>query len=629
YRTGRVDPDFDAARIGPDLGPQLEAELQAGREAGREQIESNYREALDRAFNGREEPVQYPFGGQELIQQPYDGQWQAQPPYVGESLAQQSYIGQSVAPPAAYESVQDRQGYLLTDPAATTAAAVSGAVSASNPLPQAPHQEPVRLRDLPFHPDNLRKREKKAALEALTTEPKPSSLSATAPPFQSLRKVPPEVAVSLQDLDAEQDGIYQDLDAEQDGIYQDFAAEQDGIYQDLAAEQDGIYDMTPPSRNVVPQVGAPLQDLPAGQVGGFNMAPIPTPQVVDPNVVAQLQDLVYQPGGIPDILPEGLTQMPGLDPRFLPGPDGQPPVLPPPPSEPLPDLATQFRNAFAQFEVGNAAAAAGPVEPVVPAAPKKLVVVCCLATWVGTKDTEDKWVGMPAQGTRKGWGMDVANPQERECWKKHIWKGLEVLKEMDGEGVLMFSGGPWYDNSRISAAKSYQDFARASNYWGYLRGDKYKDYPSRIITEDRAMDSLQNVMFSLIEFNIRYKNFPEEMRVISYELKRERFENIHFKTAKEILFPTPQEDIDVSWQGIPTFIGIDPRDLSDNFGPEKGIAIGELETQVRDLWRESPYGLSRELMSRKEERNRLVIDLHYQLVFAGGGGAGCGAGEEC
>jgi hypothetical protein len=132
------------------------------------------------------------------------------------------------------------------------------------------------------------------------------------------------------------------------------------------------------------------------------------------------------------------------------------------------------------------------------------------------------------------------------------------------------------------------------------------------------MDSLQNVMFSLIEFNIRYKNFPEEMTVISYELKRERFENIHFKTAKEILFPTPQEDIDVSWQGIPTFIGIDPRDLSDNFGPEKGIAIGELETQVRDLWRESPYGLSRELMSRKEERNRLVIDLHYQLVFAGG-----------
>lgn len=171
------------------------------------------------------------------------------------------------------------------------------------------------------------------------------------------------------------------------------------------------------------------------------MAPIPTPQEVDLNLVAQLQDLTYQPGGIPDILPTGLTQIPGLDPRFLPGPDGRPPVLPPPPSEPLPDLATQFRNAFAKLEVGNAAAAAtGPVEPVVPAAPKKLVVVCCLATWVGTKDTEDKWIGMPAQGTRKGWGMDMANPQERECWKKHIWKGLEVLKEMDGEGVLMFSG---------------------------------------------------------------------------------------------------------------------------------------------------------------------------------------------
>ncbi|OAF58841.1 hypothetical protein VC83_06337 [Pseudogymnoascus destructans] len=153
---------------------------------------------------------------------------------------------------------------------------------------------------------------------------------------------------------------------------------------------------------------------------------------------------------------------------------------------------------------------------------------------------------------------------------------------------------------------------------GYLKGDKYKDYSSRIITEDRAMDSLQNVMYSLIEFNIRYKNFPEEMTVISYELKRQRFENLHFKTAKAILFPTAQAGIDVSWQGIPTFIGIDPRDLTENYRSEKAIAIGELEMQIMDLWTGSPYGLSEELMNRKEKRNRWGIDLYYQLVFAGG-----------
>ncbi|OAF55462.1 hypothetical protein VC83_08260 [Pseudogymnoascus destructans] len=368
--------------------------------------------------------------------------------------------------------------------------------------------------------------------------------------------------------------------------------------------------MAPPRQKAVPEVGARLHDLSAGQVGMFNTAPIPTPQGVNLNLVAQLQNLLYQPGGIPDVFPAGLTQMPGLDPHLLAN-------LPPPPSAPLPDLETQFREMFAKLGAANAAQAAGPAEPVVPAASKKLVVVCCLATWIGKKDTEDKWVAMPGQGTRKGWGMDMANPSERECWRRQICKGLEVLKEMDGEGVLMFSGGPWYDN-RISAAKSYRDFARASNYWGYLKGDKYKDYSSRIITEDRAMDSLQNVMYSLIEFNIRYKNFPEEMTVISYELKRQRFENLHFKTAKAILFPTAQAGIDVSWQGIPTFIGIDPRDLTENYRSEKAIAIGELEMQIMDLWTGSPYGLSEELMNRKEKRNRWGIDLYYQLVFAGG-----------
>jgi hypothetical protein len=132
------------------------------------------------------------------------------------------------------------------------------------------------------------------------------------------------------------------------------------------------------------------------------------------------------------------------------------------------------------------------------------------------------------------------------------------------------------------------------------------------------MDSLQNVMYSLIEFNTRYKNFPEEMTVISYELKRQRFENVHFKTAKALLFPTAQEDIDVSWQGIPTFIGIDPRDLRDNPTSEKAIAISELEKQTYDLWKASPYGLSDELMAGKEKRNRWRIGLSYQLVFAGG-----------
>ncbi|KFZ13190.1 hypothetical protein V502_06729 [Pseudogymnoascus sp. VKM F-4520 (FW-2644)] len=342
----------------------------------------------------------------------------------------------------------------------------------------------------------------------------------------------------------------------------------------------------------------------------------PRQEEADPEPVAQLQDLIFQPGGVPDLLPPNLSQMPGLDPIFLgTGPDGLP-NLPAPPEFPLPDLETQFKALLAQTEFANAVEAAGLAEQVV--APKKLVVVCCLATWTGMRGTDDKWVAMPGQGTNQGWGMDMANPSERGCWRMQIWKGLEVLKKMDGEGVLMFSGGPWYDRSKISAAESYHDFAKASKFWGFFKDDKYKNYPSRIFTEDRAMDSLQNVMFSLIEFNNRYKNFPEEMTVISYELKRDRFEKLHFKTAKELMLPTAQPETDVSWQGIPTFIGIDPREPKQSYKCDKANALMELEAKIFDLWKGSPFGLSSVLMGRKKQRNLWKIDLTYRLVFAGG-----------
>lgn len=183
---------------------------------------------------------------------------------------------------------------------------------------------------------------------------------------------------------------------------------------------------------------------------------------------------------------------------------------------------------------------------------------------------------------------------------------------------LTLHRGPWTEESKISAAKSYHDFAKASNFWGYLRGDKYNDYPARIFTEDRAMDSLQQIMFSLTEFNNRYSNFPEEMTVISYELKRERFEKLHFKTAKELMLPSAQPRIDVSWQGTPTFIGIDPRELKQYAKFEKVKALMDLEAQIFDIWKGSPFGLSRVLMDRKKKRNVRNIDVTYKLVIAAG-----------
>ncbi|KFY35811.1 hypothetical protein V494_05570 [Pseudogymnoascus sp. VKM F-4513 (FW-928)] len=368
----------------------------------------------------------------------------------------------------------------------------------------------------------------------------------------------------------------------------------------------------------MPIQGRPTNLTPAhpslgNQAGGMpHSASHPPNQGVDVNLAMQSQDLAYQSGGIPDVFPAGLQQMPALDPMFLPGPGGNINLNPPAPG-PLPDLGTQLSETIAKVNEPFKQAE----KP--PGPPTKLVVVCCLATWVGSMDTGNEWIAMPEFGNWTGCDLDMATPSEKECWKRQILKGLEVLKGMDGQGVLMFSGGPWLEWNQTSAATSYRNLAKASDYWGYFEGEKYKDYPSRILREERAMDSLQNIMFSLTEFNRRYRYFPEEMTVISYELKRARFEKLHFRTAKDITLPTDQEGIAVSWQGIPTFIGINPRELSDKSKSDKAAALMEQEAKLFDEWDgNSRFGTRKIPRIRRHKRNRWAIPLDYPLVFASG-----------
>lgn len=275
-------------------------------------------------------------------------------------------LGEHLGPP---ENFEDTTGDILPEPAAAAAAATTE-VSAAATVPEAtsaPYrpppltpQGPIVLRKLPFHPDSIKKRIRKA-VKALTVR---------APTAESFTTK--------------------------------------GFTVDTADNMAG------PSRPSRLRGSAPAFVSQA-----------------DRDPAAQLQDLFFQPGGIPDLLPHGPTEMAGLDPHLLAN-------RPPPPTEPLGDLETQFRAIFAPEQITNAADAEEIPEKVV--GPTKLVVVCCLATWMGTRDTDDKWVAMPAQGVKQGWGLDMANSSERECWRMHIWKGLEVLKQMDGEGVLMFSG---------------------------------------------------------------------------------------------------------------------------------------------------------------------------------------------
>lgn len=49
----------------------------------------------------------------------------------------------------------------------------------------------------------------------------------------------------------------------------------------------------------------------------------------------------------------------------------------------------------------------------------------------------------------------------------------------------------------------------------------------RMITEEYARDSHENLIFSICRFSEMTGNYPDQITVVGFEFKRKRFEDIH------------------------------------------------------------------------------------------------------
>ncbi|OLY81764.1 hypothetical protein AYI68_g4126 [Smittium mucronatum] len=54
----------------------------------------------------------------------------------------------------------------------------------------------------------------------------------------------------------------------------------------------------------------------------------------------------------------------------------------------------------------------------------------------------------------------------------------------------------------------------------------------RIFTEDFALDSYQNLLFSVCRFHEITGNYPTRITVVGYEFKKSRFLDFHLKAIK-------------------------------------------------------------------------------------------------
>ena len=171
---------------------------------------------------------------------------------------------------------------------------------------------------------------------------------------------------------------------------------------------------------------------------------------------------------------------------------------------------------------------------------------------------------------------------------------------MDETRLLVFSGGVTKrSKTTLSEATSYLNLAIANELFGHPAS-----LASRILTDDNATDSFQNLLFPLVLFashatgypmvgepgqqrTKEWQGFPKHMTIIGHEFKRRRFEELHLPAIR--------------WTRDPAhfkYVGIDPP-----MDTEKRLQVLNGET-LRGFraWQNDMYGTREVLASKRTTR---------------------------
>lgn len=135
---------------------------------------------------------------------------------------------------------------------------------------------------------------------------------------------------------------------------------------------------------------------------------------------------------------------------------------------------------------------------------------------------------------------------------RHIEKAVAMAKE-DPEAVVIFSGLVF---SVLAIESSLMMICIASgqtrehagpqsegqSYWSIANSLIHKEnnndsstidsLATRMIVEDYARDSYENVLFSICRFQEMTGNYPSSITVVGFEFKRKRFEEVHLPSLR-------------------------------------------------------------------------------------------------
>mmetsp|Transcript_37478 Transcript_37478/g.49388 ORF Transcript_37478/g.49388 Transcript_37478/m.49388 type:complete len:371 (-) Transcript_37478:270-1382(-) len=187
------------------------------------------------------------------------------------------------------------------------------------------------------------------------------------------------------------------------------------------------------------------------------------------------------------------------------------------------------------------------------------------------QSTDDAWYLLPYQ-------RDQGIPQELVS---HIQTGVDAASK-DPKSLLVFSGG----QTRVQAgpkseASAYYFVADHFRWWGK------EAVRARAVTEEYALDSFLNLLYSICRFREVAGHYPSIITVVSYSFKKKRFSQIHRSALR---FPPQQFH----------FIGVVPKDTRFDL---KEAADGENQNALTPYITD-PYGCHTDVLQGKRgERN--------------------------
>ncbi|KAG2015844.1 hypothetical protein CC2G_009075 [Coprinopsis cinerea AmutBmut pab1-1] len=204
-----------------------------------------------------------------------------------------------------------------------------------------------------------------------------------------------------------------------------------------------------------------------------------------------------------------------------------------------------------------------------------LVVVPCHAIWKGvdaaSRLNEDDWI---LEHYQKG-------TSQVDVFFRHIVEGAKLAKK-DTRSLLVFSGGQTRPASTTTEAESYLRLAISAKL---LDEPDLDPVSERVTTENHALDSYQNLVFSIARFHEFTGVYPEHITVVGYDFKRARFTDLHRKALR---WPVHRFG----------YIGVDPDDDQHNAIAREGELKNGYQPYSVDL-----YGCHSFLLGKRRQRN--------------------------